>query len=268
MLRSGEHFGERSLLTNEPTVASVVAAEDVEMVHLNKATFEALLGASLQEAISRESTRRESQRLSSSAAASSMVRPSDLRLLDTLGKGAFGSVRLAVHRTSGARYALKSLDKGHLIATEQVQNTVNEKVLLQQCDHPFIITCHVAFHTRSHVSLVLSLAPGGELFTRIRHCGKLVETEAALYVAMVASALGYLSARSIAYRDLKPENLLFDARGYLVLADFGLAKLVTDRTWTFCGTPDYLAPESTLAHSPRLPTRHASPLATLAHSPR
>ena len=73
--------------------------------------------------------------------------------------------------------------------------------------------------------------------------GTLSSADAAVYAAMVASAFGFLASKSIAHRDLKPENLLFDEHGYLKLVDFGLAKVVPERTWTFCGTPDYIAPE-------------------------
>jgi len=91
--------------------------------------------------------------------------------------------------------------------------------------------------------MLLEVAMGGELFSRLRECGKLEEPDARLYSAMVASAFSYLHSRDIAHRDLKPENLLFDGEGYLKLIDFGFAKTITDRTWTLCGTPEYLAPE-------------------------
>jgi len=69
------------------------------------------------------------------------------------------------------------------------------------------------------------------------------EATSCLYGSMVTSAFAYLHARKIAHRDLKPENLLFDREGYLKLVDFGFAKVIKDRTWTLCGTPEYLAPE-------------------------
>ena len=212
---------------------------------------------------------------------------SDLDVRQMLGEGSFGSVRLAVHKSSGTAYALKSLHKGHLISTGQVQNTVNEKAVLQQCAHPFILECHGSFNREKHVMLLLGLAQGGELYGRVETVGprrpllahtpafppqcaaptsgcvlrlpahalravhpqvdRLSEPDAALYVAMAASALGFLTARRIAHRDLKLENLLIDGQGYLKLVDFGFAKEIADKTWTFCGTPDYIAPEI-LAH--------------------
>jgi len=138
---------------------------------------------------------------------------------------------------------LKSLRKAHLVSSGHVAYAVNEYTILHACVHPFINRCHGAFNATSHVHLLLDLIPGGELMARLQRDKRLDEHLAALYVAMVGTALGYLSSRQIAYRDLKPENLLIDHHGYLVLVDFGLAKVVDERTWTLCGTPDYLAPE-------------------------
>ena len=84
---------------------------------------------------------------------------------------------------------------------------------------------------------------GGELFTLLNKQRRFSEASASMYTAQVASAFGFLGARLIAHRDLKLENLLLDEKGYLKLVDFGFAKVVQERTWTFCGTPDYLAPE-------------------------
>jgi serine/threonine protein kinase len=164
-------------------------------------------------------------------------------LRQVLGEGSFGCVRLVVHKASNAAYALKAMHKGHLISTNQVGNTVNEKRIMKMCDHPFILKCSGTFNQPKHVQLLLGLCPGGELFNLMSRVGTLKADKTAMYVAMVASALGFLSARNIAHRDLKLENLLFDDKGYLKLVDFGFAKVVESRTWTFCGTPDYLAPE-------------------------
>ena len=86
---------------------------------------------------------------------------------------------------------------------------------------------------------------GGELFTILRDETKLSEDRTRFYVYNLALALGYLHSKNIVYRDLKPENVLIDEQGYLVLTDFGLAKIIEldERTTTFCGTPEYMAPE-------------------------
>lgn len=84
---------------------------------------------------------------------------------------------------------------------------------------------------------------GGELFSYLRNAGRFSTSTANFYSAEIASALDYLHSKSIVYRDLKPENLLLDRDGHLKITDFGFAKKLTDRTWTLCGTPEYLAPE-------------------------
>jgi len=155
-------------------------------------------------------------------------------------------VRLILHPSpppAGTPYALKSLHKGLLVKLGQVEHVINEKRVLASCDHPFILSLEAVFVTPDQVHMLLEVALGGELFTLLRQSGHLAPAQARLYTAMVASAFSYLHARQVAHRDLKPENLLFDAQGYLKLVDFGFAKVIKDRSWTLCGTPEYLAPE-------------------------
>jgi len=238
-LASGAYFGERSLLKEEPTVASVVATEATELLALKKADFEKILG-SMEKLIAREVAKRDKER---QELASPTIAYADLDVKMVLGEGSFGSVRLAIHRPSKTPYALKAMHKGHLISTNQVNNTINEKRIMMECNHPNILTCAGAYHDRTHVQLLLGICPGGELFTRMSKVGTIRSKDAATYVCMVASALGFLTSRKIAHRDLKLENLMFDDKGYLILVDFGFAKVIESRTFTFCGTPDYLAPE-------------------------
>ena len=134
----------------------------------------------------------------------------ELDMRAVLGMGSFGCVRLVVHRKTGVAYALKGMHKGHLSQTHQVNNVVNEKRLLMQCRHPFIMRCHDSYVSRTHVYLLLSIAMGGELFTYLSKVRRFSEPAAAMYTAQVASAFGFLGARRIAHRDLKLENLLFD----------------------------------------------------------
>jgi len=242
-LKSGEYFGERSLLKEEATNASVIALEPSDLMGLNRKAFEALLGplSGLMEA---ETARRDAE---IKAKAAPKFAFADLELRQVLGEGSFGVVRIALHKPTNKAYALKALHKGHLISTNQIKNTINEKNIMQQCHHPLILKCYATFNQKTHINLLLGLALGGELFTRMQRVGVLKPKEAAIYVAMVASALGFLSDRKIAHRDLKLENLLLDDVGYLKLVDFGFAKVIESRSFTFCGTPDYLAPEI-LAH--------------------
>jgi len=140
-------------------------------------------------------------------------------------------------------FALKTLQKGQLVYYKQVDHVINEKRNLGACFHPFILKLEGTYASKHQIYMLLEVALGGELFTYLRSENKFPLEQATLYGAMVSSAFAYLHARKIAHRDLKPENLLFDNEGYLKLVDFGFAKVITDRTWTLCGTPEYLAPE-------------------------
>jgi serine/threonine protein kinase len=113
--------------------------------------------------------------------------------------------------------------------------------------HPFILKLHNSYKDTRYVYFLLELALGGELFTFLRKAGRFNEKSAKFYAAPVILAFELMHSKSIVYRDLKPENLILDSDGYIKVCDFGLAKVVTDRTWTLCGTPDYLAPEIILS---------------------
>jgi len=127
----------------------------------------------------------------------------------------------------------------------QERQVLNECTLLRSCDHPFVVVLHRVFCTPHHVHLLLELTSGGELFDTLRAAGSFEEGTARFYSAIVVSCFRYLHEQRIAYRDLKPENLLLEASGYLRLVDFGFAKRLDagGRTWTVCGTPEYMAPE-------------------------
>ena len=121
---------------------------------------------------------------------------------------------------------------------------MNEKRIMAETDHPFCIRLIAAYKDRTHLYMVLEICQGGELFSLLQKERKLDEPASAFYGASVMLAFEYLHNRNIIYRDLKPENLLLDGKGYLKVVDFGFAKLIKDRTWTLCGTPEYLAPET------------------------
>lgn len=109
-----------------------------------------------------------------------------------------------------------------------------------------IIGCpirYASFQDEVMLHLLMEYVPGGELFSRLRKLGRFTPEAARFYGAQVIVALAYLHSHNIVYRDLKPENILIDPQGYLRLCDFGFAKRIEDKTFTLCGTPEYLAPE-------------------------
>jgi len=169
----------------------------------------------------------------------------DFELLKVIGKGSFGKVMQVKKKDDGQIYAMKVLRKEAIIARKQVDHTRAEKAILQKIEHPFIVKLNYAFQTEDKLYMVLDFVNGGELFFHLKKEGKFSEERVRLYSAEIALALHHLHSRDIVYRDLKPENILIDADAHICITDFGLSKeIISDEvTHTFCGTPEYLAPE-------------------------
>ncbi|KAI1466993.1 Pkinase-domain-containing protein [Daldinia caldariorum] len=167
----------------------------------------------------------------------------DFDLLRTLGTGSFGRVHLVQSKHNQRFYAIKVLKKAQVVKMKQVEHTNDERRMLAEVKHPFLITLWGTFQDPKNLYMVMDFVEGGELFSLLRKSGRFPNPVAKFYAAEVTLALEYLHDRHIIYRDLKPENLLLDRHGHLKITDFGFAKKVPDKTWTLCGTPDYLAPE-------------------------
>ncbi|XP_049592052.1 cGMP-dependent protein kinase 2 isoform X3 [Syngnathus scovelli] len=144
-----------------------------------------------------------------------------------------------------ATFALKCIKKKHVVDTRQQEHIYSEKNILQQTNSPFIIRFFRTFRDNKHVYMLLEVCLGGELWTVLRDMNSFDEATARFCIGCVLEAFDYLHTMGIIYRDLKPENLLLDAKGYVKMADFGFAKKIGPgkKTWTFCGTPEYVAPE-------------------------
>jgi serum/glucocorticoid-regulated kinase 2 len=173
------------------------------------------------------------------------VKLEDFELLKVLGRGAFGKVMQVKKKDTGQIYAMKILKKKAIIQRNQVEHTNAERKVLQQLQHPFLMNLRFAFQSTEKLYLVLDYVNGGELFFHLKDLRRFPEEVARMYVAEIALALGHLHSGNTIYRDLKPENILLDATGHCCLTDFGLAKELEgdDKAHTFCGTPEYLAPE-------------------------
>jgi len=165
--RGGEatsYFGERSLLKSAPANASVIASEASSLLVLDREAFESILGP-LSSHLARGVEQRDADLAERSERSRGLVRWEELAAGVVLGVGSFGCVKMVRHRKSAETFALKGMHKGHLIATSQVDNVLHERRLLCRCHHPFVMACHGAYHSATHVYLLLGLALGGELFT-------------------------------------------------------------------------------------------------------
>ncbi|RDW59758.1 putative cAMP-dependent protein kinase [Coleophoma cylindrospora] len=167
----------------------------------------------------------------------------DFDIQRTLGTGSFGRVHLVQSKHNQRFYAVKVLKKSQVVKMKQVEHTNDERRMLQEVKHPFLITLWGTFQDCKNLYMVMDFVEGGELFSLLRKSQRFPNPVAKFYAAEVTLALEYLHSKEIIYRDLKPENLLLDRHGHLKITDFGFAKKVPDITWTLCGTPDYLAPE-------------------------
>lgn len=154
----------------------------------------------------------------------------------TLGTGTFGRVMLCSHRATGDYYAMKMLRKVDIVKLKQVDHVVNEKLILSRISHPFIVNMLCSLQDSRHVYMLLEYVQGGELFSHLRRAGKFNNETTRFYAAEIVLALEHMHRQDIIYRDLKPENLLLDNEGHIKITDFGFAKVVTDVTWTLCGT--------------------------------
>ncbi|CAD8083000.1 unnamed protein product [Paramecium sonneborni] len=171
------------------------------------------------------------------------VKLGEYDIMNTLGTGSFGRVRLAKQKSNNKYVALKMLKKIEILRLKQVDHIISEFNILKQIKHPFLIEMSGYTQDERYLYFVLEYIQGGELFTYLRNAGTVQNEEAQFYSAQVVLMFEYLHTKNIVYRDLKPENLLVQQDGYLKLTDFGFAKVVEDRTYTLCGTPEYLAPE-------------------------
>ncbi|KAI8147555.1 kinase-like domain-containing protein [Fennellomyces sp. T-0311] len=167
-------------------------------------------------------------------------------LLRVVGKGSFGKVYVVRKKDTNRIYAMKVLRKSRIISRSEVIHTMAEKTVLAKVSNPFIVPLKFAFQSPDKLYLVLAFINGGELFHHLQVEGKFSEERSRFYTAELLSALECLHGFNVIYRDLKPENILIDYNGHIALCDFGLCKLnmtENERTNTFCGTPEYLAPE-------------------------
>uniref|UniRef100_A0AAX7W0X5 Protein kinase C n=1 Tax=Astatotilapia calliptera TaxID=8154 RepID=A0AAX7W0X5_ASTCA len=158
------------------------------------------------------------------------------------------SVLLAEYKRSGKMYAIKALKKGDIVTRDEVDSLMCEKRIFEVINssrHPFLVNLYGCFQTADHVCFVMAYSPGGDLMTHI-HNSIFNESQARFFSSCVLLGLEFLHKNKIVYRDLKLDNLLMDADGFVRIADFGLCKEEMghgDRTSTFCGTPEFLAPE-------------------------
>uniref|UniRef100_A0A8C2WVU2 cGMP-dependent protein kinase n=1 Tax=Cyclopterus lumpus TaxID=8103 RepID=A0A8C2WVU2_CYCLU len=258
----GDYFGEKALISEDVRSANIICNEnDTHCLVVDRDNFNQMVGTyeELQaylkeyvEELSRSDERRNAHGMSHKAQELKTLREKmsvlpfqELEVIATLGTGGFGRVELVKLRNENSTFALKCIKKKHIVDTRQQEHIYSEKNILQQTNSVFIIRLFQTFRDDKFVYLLLEACLGGELWTVLRDMSYFDEPTARFCTGCVLEAFDYLHTMGIVYRDLKPENLLLDAEGYVKMADFGFAKKIGlgKKTWTFCGTPEYVAPE-------------------------
>uniref|UniRef100_A0A8C7ABE9 cGMP-dependent protein kinase n=1 Tax=Neovison vison TaxID=452646 RepID=A0A8C7ABE9_NEOVI len=272
-LQKGEYFGEKALISEDVRSANIVAEENgVACLVIDRETFNQTVGTfeELQKYLegyvanlTRDDEKRHAKRSMSNwklskalslemiqlkekvARFSSSSPFQNLEIIATLGVGGFGRVELVKVKNENVAFAMKCIRKKHIVDTKQQEHVYSEKRILEELCSPFIVKLYRTFKDSKYVYMLLEACLGGELWSILRDRGSFDEATSKFCVACVTEAFDYLHRLGIIYRDLKPENLILDAEGYLKLVDFGFAKKIGSgqKTWTFCGTPEYVAPE-------------------------
>ncbi|KAG8857622.1 hypothetical protein FRB96_005640 [Tulasnella sp. 330] len=166
-------------------------------------------------------------------------------LLRSVGKGAFGKVRVVQHKQTKDLYALKYINKAKCVKMRAVANIIQERRLLEEIDHPFVVNLRYAFQDDENCFFVLDLMLGGDLRFHLERLGSLSEEAVRFYTAQIASALTFLHDKRIIHRDLKPDNILLDEKGNAHITDLNIAVHYSERRMLtgVAGSMAYMAPE-------------------------
>jgi serine/threonine protein kinase len=157
--------------------------------------------------------------------------------------GAFGRVFVARYKPTDRFVALKVLSKKDLVHHDEVNSVIQERNILKSLHFPFIVSYLSSFQDNVNVYIVMEFVVGGELLLHLKYSGKFNDEKAKFYTAELILFFEYLHGQNYIYRDLKPENVLLDSMGHIKVIDFGFSKKLYGRTQSFCGTPEYMAPE-------------------------
>jgi len=239
-LGPGSYFGERALMKNNPRAATATANGDCKLIKLPREAVVRLLGP-LEDILKKTAVSYEGDPLATEWKAAG-IPFEDLTIIGVLGRGSYGYVQL-VKDSAGTTYALKAISKQRIVDTHQKDHIFNEKRLMQELEFPFTIKLYDTYKDRDRLYFLLEPALGGELFPILRRMRTMPPRQAKFYAGQVTLCFKYLHSKDFIYRDLKPENLLLDTSGYLKLTDFGFLKKVPHKTYTMCGTPEYMSPE-------------------------
>ena len=234
-LNDGEDFGAKSLiLSSDKRTATAIANGEVECYTLTAQVFKSILEPNLYEYFTNKF-----------ALEDNTIELKDLDNVKELGSGNFGLVNLVRNKKNKQLYAIKALDLEQ-IKKEKLEICVElEKNVLLKTDHPFIMKMVKYLKNENYIFFINEYIKGKELWDVIRDIGLLNKEQTQFYIASMLLAINHLHKKKIIYRDIKPENVMVNSKGYIKIIDFGTVKEIKDRTSTVIGTSHYMAPEIT-----------------------
>mmetsp|Transcript_12321 Transcript_12321/g.24548 ORF Transcript_12321/g.24548 Transcript_12321/m.24548 type:complete len:876 (+) Transcript_12321:124-2751(+) len=255
MLGPGNFFGEMALLKRQPRTCSVLSnstSPDVpcECLVLDAVAFNRVIGSARGFSMinnAMEENIQQSEATSKSGINQCEIPLSRLKIVKEISRGSFGRVDLVQDTENYNVYALKAVSYKSITNVKKQMCVLNEKASLLLCDHPFITKLHSTYKDKESLYFLLEYCPGGEFTPLMRNPKACIPLQCVkFYTACLCLALEHMSWKFLAHRDLKPENIVIDMLGYIKLIDFGLSKVIRKRSYTVCGTPEFLAPEMIL----------------------
>ncbi|XP_028269675.1 cGMP-dependent protein kinase 1 [Parambassis ranga] len=250
-LSDRQWFGEKALWGEDVRSVNVMAVGDVTCLIIDRETFKQIIDGLVFDCRQEVQQNKESKvgsDVDSSLLFSSSL--SDFQIICTLGVGEFGHVDLVrLKSNSKCLFAMRVLEKKLVLNNGQREHIQREGRILMEAHCPFIVRIHKTFRDAECWYILTEACLGGDLSSLLKDKGHLDECSTRFYTACVVEALTFLHSQGVVYRDVKPENVVLDEHGYAkLIGSRCLKKLeVGKKTWTFCGTLGYMAPEIILS---------------------
>lgn len=199
-----------------------------------------------------DSARSTTSHNSSSSTSSRVVNTSDFQFGRILGEGSYSTVLYAQEPLRSREYAVKVLDKYHIVKEKKIKYVTIEKDVLNRLKHPFCVKLYYTFQDTASLYFVLEYCPNGDILGLVKKNGRFCELGSKFYIAEIMAGINYIHSCEILHRDLKPENILLDLNWHIKITDFGSAKVLykqepvavpAERKHSFVGTAEYCSPE-------------------------